>query len=70
MYKPFVNSIRAAREKRGVTRYRLAKLTGIQEKHLLEMEKAQHPRPMTLLRIARALECTIAELMGQGEHLQ
>jgi transcriptional regulator with XRE-family HTH domain len=65
LYKPFVNSIRAAREKRGVTRYRLAQLTGIAEKHLYAMECAEHPRPHTLIRIANALCCNITELMGQ-----
>ena len=56
--------ITKAREKAGLTRYRLAKLSGIRSGHLHEIEAGLYePKPSTLKKLAEHLGVDYRELM-------
>jgi XRE family transcriptional regulator, aerobic/anaerobic benzoate catabolism transcriptional regulator len=58
--------VRALRARRGMTRKALAQAAGVSERHLANLESGQGNASVMLLRqLARALECTIAELVGE-----
>ena len=62
-----VNRIRATRESLGLSRYRLAQLTGISEPNLMRLEqRVISPRWPTLCRIANALGCFPADLLPEA----
>ena len=60
----FVFVIRSIREKKGITAYRLSKLTGINRSYLTELEnnKKFNPSLKTMYKIANALEVKIDDL--------
>ena len=59
--------LRSFREAKGLTKYRLAKLCGISETYLyrLELGQIKNPRRDTLQTLARGLNITLAELVGE-----
>ena len=57
---------RALRARRGMTRKRSPQVAGVSERHLANLETGQGNASVMLLRqLARALGCTIAELVGE-----
>lgn len=53
-------------EKRKITHYRLAKLTGMDEKNLARLLKpGSNPRFDTLVRISKALKCKVRDLIKE-----
>lgn len=62
--------IRAKRKERGITQVELAKATGISQSSISDIEKlTNNPSSTTLRLIARALSCTVGELIGEQDQL-
>ena len=58
--------VRAVRGRRGMTRKALSRAAGVSERHLANLESGQGNASAVLLRqLANALQCTIAELVGE-----
>jgi XRE family transcriptional regulator, aerobic/anaerobic benzoate catabolism transcriptional regulator len=58
--------VRTARTRRGMTRKALARAAAVSERHLANLETGQGNASVVLLRqIARALHCSIGELVGE-----
>lgn len=59
--------LRAIREGKGLTKYRLAKLSGISQTYIyrLELGEIQNPRRDTLQALAQGLNITLAQLVGE-----
>jgi len=56
---------RALRVRRGLTRKALARLTGVSERHLANLEYGVgNASILVLLQVAQALQCSLAELIG------
>ncbi len=56
---------RALRERRGITRKSLAAATGVSERHLANLEYGEgNPSVLVLQQVADALDCPLAELIG------
>lgn len=56
------------RKERGMTRYRLARESGVSYSYLVGIEEGKHSPSMNIaLKIAAALGVTVAELIGEGE---
>ena len=67
--EPFLAALgeraRALRERRGLTRKALARLTGVSERHLANLEYGVgNASILVLLQVAQALQCSLAELVG------
>ncbi len=59
--------VRAIREAQGITQRDLATRAGITQAALFRLESGEtDPRLSTLRRLARALNVTVAELIGEG----
>jgi transcriptional regulator with XRE-family HTH domain len=58
--------LKRLREAKGLSRYRLAKLSQISETYLYRIERGliQNPRSDTLQKIALGMGCTVAEIIG------
>lgn len=57
--------VRAARARRGLTRKAVAVAAGISERHLANLEYGEgNASILVLLQVARALQCSLAEMMG------
>jgi transcriptional regulator with XRE-family HTH domain len=56
----------AFRETKGLTKYRLAKLTGVSQTYIYRIEKGEikHPRQDTIQKLAHGLGISVAELVG------
>jgi transcriptional regulator with XRE-family HTH domain len=65
----FGQRVITAREKHGWTRRELAKRAGLHEQHLANVERGQRHRieAETIIKLARALECTTDALLGLAE---
>ena len=66
---PFLASlgerVKSLRSRRGMTRKALAQSTGVSERHLANLEYGQgNASILVLLDVARALQCSLAELLG------
>ena len=62
--RAFGAAVRAARTEQGVAQEKLAHLAGVERSHLGKIERGEHlPTLVLVLRIARALGCSSAELM-------
>lgn len=58
--------IRSMRKERGITQVQLSKLTGISQSSISDIEKlTNNPSSVTLRLIAKALQCTVSELLGE-----
>lgn len=59
--------LKALREREGLTKYRLAKLSGISEVYLYRLEQGEikNPRRDTLQKLAKGLSITLAQLIGE-----
>ena len=56
---------KALRVRRGLTRKALARATGVSERHLANLEYGVgNASILVLLQVARALQCSLAELVG------
>jgi XRE family transcriptional regulator, aerobic/anaerobic benzoate catabolism transcriptional regulator len=56
---------KASRLRQGLTRKALARLTGVSERHLANLEYGVgNASILVLLKVARALQCSLAELLG------
>ena len=64
--------LKALREARGVTKYRLAKLTGVSETYIYRIERGliENPRRDTLQKLAQGLSITLAQLVGETGPLE
>ena len=64
--------LKAFRESKGLTKYRLAKLSGISQTYIyrLELGEIKNPRRDTLQALARGLNITIAQLVGETGPLE
>ena len=57
--------VRGLRARRGITRKTLAQITDVSERHLANLEAGDgNPSVLILAQVARALDCPIAELLG------
>jgi len=57
--------VRAARARKGMTRRALAESAGISDRHLANLEYGiGNPSVLVLLHVAQALQCALAELLG------
>jgi len=66
----FGAAVRSARTTRGIAQETLAHLAGIERSHVGKIERGQHmPTISALLKIARALVMSGAELMAKAEAL-
>jgi XRE family transcriptional regulator, regulator of sulfur utilization len=66
--RAFGEAVRALRTERGVAQEALAHLAGIERSHLGKVERGEHmPTLALILKIARALGCSSAELMTETE---
>ena len=55
--------------RRGLTRKALARLTGVSERHLANLEYGVgNASILVLLQVAQALQCSLAELIGDVDH--
>jgi XRE family transcriptional regulator, aerobic/anaerobic benzoate catabolism transcriptional regulator len=69
--EPFLAALgeraKALRVRRGLTRKALARLTGVSERHLANLEYGVgNASILVLLQVAQALHCPLAELVGDG----
>jgi XRE family aerobic/anaerobic benzoate catabolism transcriptional regulator len=69
--EPFLAALgertRAVRARRGLTRKALARAAGVSERHLANLEYGLgNASILVLLQVARALQCSLAELVGDG----
>src|ERR1700689_672053 len=67
--EPFLAALgeraKALRARRGLTRKALARATGVSERHLANLEYGVgNASILVLLQVARALQCSLAELLG------
>ena len=61
--------IREVRESRGISQYRLSKLSGVAQPTINSIERegqTRSPAVDTVQKIASALRCTVAELVGEN----
>jgi XRE family aerobic/anaerobic benzoate catabolism transcriptional regulator len=59
------NRVRRLRARRGITRKVLAQIADVSERHLANLESGEgNPSVLILQQIARALDCSLAELLG------
>jgi transcriptional regulator with XRE-family HTH domain len=66
--RAFGAAVRAARTEQGVAQETLAHLAGIERSHMGKIERGEHmPTLVLVLKIARALGCSSAELMTATE---
>jgi len=66
--RAFGEAVRALRTERGVAQEALAHLAGVERSHMGKVERGEHmPTLALILKIARALECSSAELMAETE---
>ena len=66
--RAFGEAVRVLRTERGVAQEALAHLAGIERSHMGKIERGEHmPTLALILKIARALECSSAELMAETE---
>lgn len=66
--RAFGEAVRALRTERGVAQETLAHSAGIERSHMGKMERGEHmPTLALILKIARALGCSSAELMAETE---
>ena len=66
----FGAAVRSARTTRGIAQETLAHMAGIERSHTGKIERGQHmPNISALLKIARALGMSGAELMAEAEAL-
>jgi len=57
--------VRALRSRRGMTRKALSVATDVSERHLANLEYGVgNPSILILLQVSRALQCSLAELLG------
>jgi XRE family transcriptional regulator, aerobic/anaerobic benzoate catabolism transcriptional regulator len=69
--EPFLAALgertKALRVRRGLTRKALARATGVSERHLANLEYGVgNASILVLLQVAQALQCSLAELVGDG----
>lgn len=59
------NNITKYREKKNITKYKLSKLSGVNESLISQIErgKATNPKISTLMRLAAALDVTVNDLI-------
>ena len=59
--------LKTLREARGITKYRLAKISGVSETYIYRIEKGliKNPRRDTLQKLAQGLSITLAQLVGE-----
>lgn len=59
--------IREIREKKGISQNRLAKIVGVSQSALSDIEsgKTKNPRFSTIMKIAKALNVSIETIMGR-----
>jgi len=59
--------LRTLREGKGLTKYRLAKISGVSQTYIYRIEKGEirNPRRDTLQALARGLGITVAQLVGE-----
>lgn len=64
----FGAAVRALRTDQGVAQETLANLAGIERSHMGKIERGEHmPTLAIILKIARALGCSAADLMAETE---
>lgn len=65
--KSLAARLKTFRQGKGLTKYRLAKLSGISETYLyrLELGEIKNPRRDTLQKLAQGLNITLAQLIGE-----
>lgn len=66
--RAFGEAVRVLRTERGVAQEALAHLAGVERSHMGKVERGEHmPTLALILKIARALGCSSAELMAETE---
>jgi DNA-binding phage protein len=62
--KSFAEHLVRLRRGKGMTRYRLAKLSGVTEPAIRKLETGSDPKLSTLMKLSRALDVTICDLLA------
>ncbi|AAM37029.1 helix-turn-helix domain-containing protein [Xanthomonas citri pv. citri] len=66
----FGAAVRAARTEQGIGQETLANLAAVERSHMGKIERGEHlPTLAIIFKIARALGCSVAELMAATESL-
>lgn len=66
--KAFGATVRAMRTERGIAQEALAHRAGIERSHMGKIERGEHmPTLALIIKIARALECSSADVMAETE---
>ena len=65
---PLSNNLKKLREKKGLSQDRLAKLADIANNTIIKIEQGENMNPTldTLKKIAKALEISVDDLIGDG----
>lgn len=64
------NEIKKMRERKGISQYKLAKMSGVSQPTISAIEgedQTRSPSIDTVIKIAKALSCTVSELTGETE---
>jgi transcriptional regulator with XRE-family HTH domain len=64
--------LKAFRESKGLTKYRLAKISGVSQTYIYRIERGEieNPRRDTLQKLAKGLSITLGELIGETAPLE
>lgn len=66
----FGAAVRAARTEQGIAQETLANLAAVERSHIGKIERGEHaPTLVIIFKIARALACSVADLMAATESL-
>ena len=67
---PFGEILVKAREERGITQYRLAKLVGRNSRYISQLEhNKREPKLSTVIMLARALQMDVGDLVREVEKI-
>lgn len=58
-----MNKIKQIREQKGLSRYQVAKVSGVWYKNLIDIENGKDVTLSTLRKIAAAMNCEVSELV-------
>ncbi|WP_130920362.1 helix-turn-helix transcriptional regulator [Phascolarctobacterium faecium] len=58
-----MNKIKQIREQKGLSRYQVAKVSGVWYKNLIDIENGKDVTLSTLRKIAAAMDCEVSDLV-------
>lgn len=60
-----MNKIKQIREQKGLSRYQVAKVSGVWYKNLIDIENGKDVTLSTLRKIAAAMDCEVSDLVQE-----